>query len=111
VGAVPQLPPQLTGFAEALLIGLIVGAQRETAQDERQAGMRDFLLIAVAGGTCGLLESAWVTAAALLVIGLLLAVFHWAARERTGITTEMAAVATFCLATAAGTPDGRLAPA
>jgi uncharacterized membrane protein (DUF4010 family) len=92
------------GLAEALLIGLIIGAQREAAQDERQAGVRDFLLIAVTGGICGVLNVAWVSATALLAIALLLAVFHWQARERTGITTEMAAVATYCLAVLAATP-------
>jgi uncharacterized membrane protein (DUF4010 family) len=99
-----QLPNALTGLAEALLIGLIVGAQREAAQHERQAGVRDFLLIALTGGICGALQNAWLTVAALLAIAMLLAVFHWRAGERTGITTEMAAVATFCLAFLASTP-------
>jgi len=104
VSADAQTPASLVGLAEALLIGLIIGAQREAAQDERQAGVRDFLLIALAGGICGLIDNAWLTAAALLVIGAMLAVFHWEARTRTGITTEMAAVATFCLCVLAAHP-------
>jgi uncharacterized membrane protein (DUF4010 family) len=98
------MPASLVGLAEALLIGLVIGAQREAAQDERQAGARDFFLIALAGGICGLINSALLTAAALLVIGGILAVFHWEARTRTGITTEMAAVATFCLCVLATHP-------
>lgn len=98
------MPASLVGLAEALLVGLVIGAQREAAQDERHAGVRDFFLIALAGGICGLLDSALLTAAALVVIGGILAVFHWEARTRTGITTEMAAVATFCLSVLATHP-------
>ena len=104
MSAAAQVPVSLVGLAEALLIGLIIGAQREAAQDERQAGVRDFLLIALAGGICGLIDNALLTAVALLVIGGMLAVFHWEARTRTGITTEMAAVATFCLCVLAAHP-------
>jgi uncharacterized membrane protein (DUF4010 family) len=98
------MPASLVGLAEALLIGLVIGAQREAAQDERQAGVRDFFLIALAGGICGLIDSALLTATALAVIGAVLVLFHWEARTRTGITTEMAAVATFCLAVLATHP-------
>jgi uncharacterized membrane protein (DUF4010 family) len=59
--------------------------------------VRDFILIALAGGVCGLLSNAFLTAAALISVAGLLAVFHIRAAERTGITTELAAVATFCL--------------
>lgn len=99
-----QFSAPLRGLAEALLIGLVIGAQREAAQDERQAGVRDFLLIALTGGICGILNTPWLSAAALLAIALMLAIFHWQARERTGITTEMAAIAAFCLAVLAATP-------
>lgn len=102
--AATQFPAPLAGLAEALLIGLVIGAQREAAQDERQAGVRDFLLIALTGGICGILDTPWLSAAALLAIALMLAIFHWQARERTGITTEMAAIAAFCLAVLAATP-------
>jgi uncharacterized membrane protein (DUF4010 family) len=98
------MPASLVGLAEALLVGLVIGAQREAAQDERHAGVRDFFLIALAGGICGLIDSALLTAASLLVIGGMLAVFHWEVRTRTGITTEMAAVATFCLSVLATHP-------
>ncbi len=92
-----SLEAALTGIAEAMLIGLLVGAQRET-QEGVHPGLRDFLLIGLVGGICGLLESIPLAVAALGTIGLLLAVFHYEEREnRTGITTEMAAIVTFGL--------------
>lgn len=77
-----------------------MGFEREAsqaAQSERHAGFRDFILISLTGCICGLLEMPWLTAASLLSIALLLAVFHHHLPERGGITTEMAAVATFSL--------------
>jgi uncharacterized membrane protein (DUF4010 family) len=94
------LPSAIQSVAEALLIGLLVGFEREaaqTAQSERHAGFRDFILISLTGCICGLLELPWLTAASLISIALLLAVFHFHTPERGGITTEMAAVATFSL--------------
>lgn len=85
--------------AEALLIGFLVGAEREASREEgeRQPGVRDFILIALVGAVCGMLENPWLTVAALVSIAGLLAVFHFQVRDRSGVTTEMAAVATFCL--------------
>ena len=74
--------------------------------------MRDFILMALTGGVCGVLGQAWLTAAALLSIALLLAVFHYQVKTRTGITTEMAAVAAFALGyltATPGLPTGRTA--
>jgi uncharacterized membrane protein (DUF4010 family) len=84
-------------MAEALMIGLLVGIEREADQAERHAGLRDFITIAMAGGLCGLLGVAWVTAAALLALTALIVVFRVQTSGRTGITTELAAVATFLL--------------
>jgi len=93
--------------AEALLIGFLVGAEREAshAEGERQPGVRDFILIALVGAVCGVLQNPWLTIAALLSIAGLLALFHFQAPERTGITTEMAAVATFCLGFLTASPS------
>lgn len=96
----PGLPAALQSVAESLLIGLLVGFEREAsqaAQSERHAGFRDFILISLTGCMCGLMEIPWLTAASLLSIALLLAVFHYKLPERGGVTTEMAAVATFSL--------------
>ncbi len=89
--------PAWLAMAEALLIGLIVGVERESDQVERHAGLRDFITIAMAGGLCGLLGVAWITAAALIALTALIVVFRVQTTGRTGITTELAAVATFLL--------------
>jgi uncharacterized membrane protein (DUF4010 family) len=91
-------------MAEALLIGLLVGVEREADQNERHAGLRDFITVALAGGVCGLLGAAWLTGTALLALTALIVVFRIQTPERTGITTELAAVATFLLCVLATTP-------
>lgn len=102
----------LRSMAEALLIGFLVGAEREASrlESERQPGVRDFILIAQAGAVCGLLNITWLTASALLSISGLLAVFHFQAPERSGVTTEMAAVATFLLALLTASPGTSFGP-
>lgn len=85
-------------LAAALLVGALIGAQREAARSERP-GLRDFLLIALGGGVCGILENPYLSAAGLASTAALLAVYHYEEREkRAGITTEFAGVATFVLA-------------
>jgi len=103
---VPAIPlaEAFTSLGEALLIGLLIGAQREAHSDELQPGVRDFILVSLTGGVCGVLGQAWLTVAALVSIALLLGVFHYQTRTRTGITTEMAAVATFALGCLTATP-------
>ncbi len=101
-------PEAVRGVIEALVIGFLIGAQREASHGERHAGVRDFVLIALVGGICGLLQNPWLTVASLVAITALLGVFYFHIRERTGITTEMAAVATFCLGFLTATPDNPL---
>ena len=108
--------PELTlalaveSIAGALLVGLLIGVQREAAGGEHHPGLRDFLLTALAGGVCGVAESPWLSAAALVSIAALFTVLHFEEREhRTGITTELAAVATFLLALLAASREFRLA--
>jgi uncharacterized membrane protein (DUF4010 family) len=84
-------------MGETLLIGLIVGVERESDQGERHAGLRDFIGIALAGGICGLLGQAWVTAAALAALTAMIVIFRLQTPDRTGITTEIVAVTTFLL--------------
>ncbi|MCX6622070.1 MAG: MgtC/SapB family protein [Acidobacteria bacterium] len=87
----------LQSIGEALLIGLLVGFQREASASDRQPGVRDFLVISLCGGICGLLGIPWLTVPALASIGLLLSVFRFQNPQRTGLTTELTAVATFAL--------------
>jgi uncharacterized membrane protein (DUF4010 family) len=98
------LQPAWLAMAEALLIGLIVGVEREADQTERRAGLRDFITVALAGGVCGLLGVAWLTGTALIALTALIVVFRIQTPQRTGITTELAAVATFLLCVLTTTP-------
>lgn len=86
-------------MAGALLVGLLIGAQREEAGGDRHPGLRDFLLVALAGGICGVVDLPLLDASALLSIVAVFAVLHYEDRaHRRGITTELAAVAVFLLA-------------
>jgi uncharacterized membrane protein (DUF4010 family) len=98
------LPPltltiAVEAIAGALLIGLLIGAQREAAGGARHPGLRDFLVVSLIGGVCGVLQNPWLDAAALLSVAAVFSVFHYEERrERSGITTELAAIGTFMLA-------------
>ena len=99
------MPAELTlavaveALAAALLVGLLIGAQREAAGGDRHPGLRDFLLVSLAGGICGVVDRPWLDVTTLLCITGLFAVLHYEDREhRSGITTELAAVAVFLLA-------------
>jgi uncharacterized membrane protein (DUF4010 family) len=115
-----SLSTTVESLAGALLIGLLIGGQREAAHRDAgrpdanggvlhglntPPGLRDFLIVALAGGVCGILGTPWLTAPVLLSITALLAVFHFEERlERRGITTELAGVATFALSYLAASP-------
>lgn len=90
--------PAWIAMGEALLIGLLVGIEREADQrQERHAGLRDFVTIGLAGGLCGVIGQMALTIAVLIALTALIIVFRAQTPGRTGITTELAAVATFLL--------------
>jgi uncharacterized membrane protein (DUF4010 family) len=94
----PTLSDHARHLSGALLVSAMIGGQREATPGEHP-GLRDFLLIGLAGGICGLLTNPILAAAALLSLAAMLTVFHYEQREkRAGITTELAALATFLLA-------------
>jgi uncharacterized membrane protein (DUF4010 family) len=98
----PLLTDTAAHLSAALLVGVVVGAQREATPGDHP-GLRDFLLMALAGGVCGLLGNPYLDAAMLVSISALLTVFHFEDREkRSGITTELAGISTFVLALLAG---------
>jgi uncharacterized membrane protein (DUF4010 family) len=109
-----SLSAAIESLAGALLIGLLIGGQREAAHRDQghpdpstgtPPGLRDFLIVALAGGVCGILGIAWLTAPVLISITALLAVYHFEDRiRRRGITTELAGVATFALSYLAASP-------
>jgi len=95
-------------FAIAILLGALVGIEREKRKEEEEAGiagLRTFTLLALLGAAVGLLarslSSPWIVAAALLIVGaFVIAGYFVAARsepESTGLTTEVAAVVVFLL--------------
>ena len=50
--AFEPIHPAWLAMAESLLIGLLVGIEREADSSERHAGLRDFITIGLAGGLC-----------------------------------------------------------
>ncbi len=97
----------VTTIAEALLVGFLIGAQREASQGEGHPGVRDFVLISLIGAICGLLQNPWLIAASLVSVTAMLGAFYFQVRPRAGITTEMAALATYCLGFMVASPDPR----
>jgi uncharacterized membrane protein (DUF4010 family) len=105
--------PELTGptspvlgFILALTIGFLVGRTREPEADgPPRPGMRDFLIIALLGAVAGHLGNAPIGIALFAgTIGAIL-VMRAQHRERNGITTELAAIATFMLGALCLTAD------
>jgi uncharacterized membrane protein (DUF4010 family) len=97
-------------FATAILLGALIGIEREKRKVEEEdaggiAGLRTFTLIALFGAAAGWLShetsSPWVLAGGLLIVGaFVVAGYVVAARsdpESTGLTTEVAAVVVFLL--------------
>ena len=94
--------PQIIGLGIALAIGLVVGLEREWAED-KPVGVRSFALIAAFGGLCALLlpeTGGWLIAAGLLVLSLVLLLLVYR-RKLAGITTLVAALIVYLLGAAA----------
>jgi uncharacterized membrane protein (DUF4010 family) len=105
--------PELTGpnspavgFLLALTIGFLVGRTREPEpKGTPRPGMRDFLIIALLGAVAGHLGNPAIAIALFTgTIGAIL-VMRVQHPERNGITTELAAVATFVLGALCLTSD------
>ena len=89
-------------FGVSLLIGFLIGMQREYSfiepEQEHPAGIRTFALMALVG--CGgafasaILSSPWPFVAVLLVVGVFFAVTHYVAsvHGQIGLTTEISAL-------------------
>jgi len=96
-----ELPAQALEFAVALGVGLLVGVERElrkgSGPTRAAAGVRTFVLLALAGAL-----AQWLGPAALLVAGIAVALLVFASYRRSdsedpGLTTEVAMVVTFLL--------------
>jgi len=107
----PELPPSLplVEFGIALLIGALVGIERERKKASQHAdslgGLRTFILFAEAGAISGWLsrelESPWPFAAGALMVGALVVAGYLsvtrAQQDGVGMTTEVAAIVVFLL--------------
>jgi uncharacterized membrane protein (DUF4010 family) len=108
-------------FATALLVGALIGIERERHGQEHDlpgiAGLRTFILYALFGALCGWLsltfDSPWVLAAGLLcAAAAMLSGYVLSARlgpEYIGQTTEVAGLATFLLGAVAAHGERELA--
>jgi uncharacterized membrane protein (DUF4010 family) len=119
---VPDLDLTLAwNFATALLIGALIGIERERHKQRNAhpeiAGLRTFVLFALLGALCGWLgqvqQTPWLLAAGLLAAaGFVIAGYVLQARAtpvELGLTTEVAAVATFLLGALATLGERELA--
>lgn len=97
-------------FAIAILLGALVGIEREKHKREKTeigqtAGLRTFILLGLLGACAGWLshqlQTPWVLAAALLIVGGFVVVGYLVTTKGTphsaGMTTEVAAIVVFLL--------------
>jgi len=86
------------GIALALALGFLIGRTREPAPgNPPRPGIRDFLIISALGAACALIDQIALTTAAFAGMTVMLAAMRLQRPERTGITTELAALATFAV--------------
>jgi uncharacterized membrane protein (DUF4010 family) len=98
-------------FATAILLGALVGIEREKRKAEEEkpghiAGLRTFILLALLGAAAGwlsrTLSTPWILAAALLIVGAFVVAGYFVTARPTqagkGLTTEVAAIIVFLLA-------------
>jgi uncharacterized membrane protein (DUF4010 family) len=84
------------GFLLAAAIGFLVGRTREE-EGTRRAGIRDFIIVALTGGIAAYVNLLGVTIVLIAAVTLVLLAMRFNHPERAGITTELAALATFLL--------------
>jgi uncharacterized membrane protein (DUF4010 family) len=97
-------------FAIAVLLGALVGIEREKRKTEERetehiAGLRTFILLALLGAAAGWLsrsaEAPWILVAVLLIVGAFVVVGYLAtapaSQDGKGLTTEVAAIVVFLL--------------
>ena len=105
-----ELLNEALAFATAVLLGALIGGEREKRKAEEQeaehtAGLRTFMLLALLGASAGYLTrslaSPWILAAALLTTGAFVAAGYFltarSSQDGKGLTTEVAAVVVFIL--------------
>lgn len=97
----PNIPAELSGFSVALGIGLLIGIERERSKgdgpDRAAAGVRTFLLIALAGAIAQRFGDIVVAIGGAFVALAALAAYRRSRAEDPGLTTEVAMLVTFLL--------------
>jgi uncharacterized membrane protein (DUF4010 family) len=105
----PELRPALESLAESILIGFLIGVQREGLRGSEEPStateMRDFVLVAVMGCISGLLGQPWLAAAAFFGIAALLVVHVFDRRKTPRLTSDFTALAVFLLGYLVAVPD------
>ncbi len=97
----------LLGFAAALGGGLLIGIERERRKGKgpgrELAGVRTFALAALAGAGAKALDQPLLITAGAVLVGALATVAYWRNRTKDpGVTTELALLVTYLLASSPG---------
>lgn len=111
------LPAPFLAVGLALLLGLLVGVQRQL-QQHLLAGVRTFALITLLGAICGLLvpvAGGWIVAAGILALSVALVIGNAIAIKQgathPGITTEVSALVMFAVGALVATGQSELGAA
>jgi len=99
MSSIPEITVLFQRFGIALVLGLIIGIEREKEKSEAFAGIRTFPLISLMGCTGAMISQLfipWIFAAAFVTLAALIITAHILAYpSRKGITTEIAALLAF----------------
>jgi uncharacterized membrane protein (DUF4010 family) len=107
--AYPELLTVALDFATAILLGALVGIEREKRKEEEEtdhiAGLRTFILLALFGAAAGFisrsLSAPWIFGVSLLIVGAYVVAAYYVTSRTSqngkGLTTELAAVIVFLL--------------
>lgn len=105
----PDLPRGLESLAEGILIGFLIGVQREgfRGSEEPQSAteIRDFVLASVMGCLCGILGNPWLAVAGFAGVAGVLSVHFFDKRKTPRLTSDFTALAVFLLGYLVGVPD------
>ena len=97
----PSLPPELPGLCVAFGIGLLIGIERERNKGDGPgravAGVRTFLLVALAGAIAQRLGGVGIAVGGAFVALAALTAYRHSRAEDPGLTTEVAMLVTFML--------------
>ncbi|HUO06147.1 MAG TPA: DUF4010 domain-containing protein [Candidatus Binataceae bacterium] len=106
----PESP--VIGFLLAIAIGFLIGRTREPGEGRPpRPGLRDFVIIALVGAIAGHLDITAITVALVITVTATMLIMRAQHPERSGITTELAGLATFILAALSMTRDRQFAAA